>query len=182
MTLRVSVDKLRETRTERSEGIMTTETRRYPVGEEVIGQLVSGAVGFVTALLGFVGLMWKRRSELRAAELESDGERTRAQIEADSSERIHIIDTLSARVTNLERHNAEQDDRIANLVRENAGLSSQNTLLREQNTLLKRQITALEKENDELSEEVRLLRDTIQGPISDALETLDDVEPPDDEV
>jgi cell division protein FtsB len=125
---------------------------------------------------------WKSRHDRTTAQLETNGVVEVAQIEADSSERIHMIDVLSARVGALENHNADQDVRIEKLVADNAQLAAQNTLLVEQNKLLRRQVVALEDERDTLREEVDTLRHAIQGPVSDALEALEDDEPDTDEI
>ena len=145
--------------------------------EDILGQVVSAVGGFVVAVIGGVGLWWRGRADRDVSEIESKSAATVAQINADSSERIHILDVLSARVTNLEAHNAKQDVLIAELTAQKAELTAQNTLLVEQNKLLRRQVGVLEQEKAQLAQEVALLRDAIQGPISDALESLDEGKP-----
>ena len=119
-------------------------------------------------------MWWRGRSERKTKQLTTSGAAAVAQIEADSSERINMVDLLMSRVVSLEQHNDRQDVRIGELVTVNAELRAQNTLLVEQNKLLQRQVTALEIEKATLQEEVVVLREAIQGPISDALEFLDE--------
>lgn len=141
--------------------------------DDLWGQVVSALGGFGVAAIGAVGLWWRGSADRSVKQLETSGAVEVAQINADSSERIHVIDVLSSRVAALENHNATQDERIAELVHRNATLEATNTLLAEQNGLLRRQVRMLEQENVSLAKEVDLLREAVQGPISDALELLD---------
>lgn len=142
--------------------------------DDILGQVISAIGGFVVAVMGGVGLWWRGRADRDVSQIESHSAATVAQINADSSERIHVLDVLAARVTNLEAHNAKQDTLIAELTAAKAELTAQNTLLVEQNKLLRRQVRVLDQEKAQLVHEVALLRDAIQGPISDALESLDE--------
>lgn len=153
---------------------MTTATDRHV---DIWAQVVSALGGFGVAAVGGIGLWWRGRADRDVKQIETTGAAQVAQINADSSERIHVLDVLSTRVTNLETHNAMQDRLIVELSAAKAELTAQNTLLVEQNKLLRRQVDALEKEKAMLAGEVALLREAIQGPISDALEFLDDEKP-----
>jgi len=150
---------------------MTATTDRHV---DIWVQAVSALGGFGVAVVGGLGLWWRGRADRDIKHIETAGAAQVAQITADSSERIHVLDVLSARVTNLESHNAAQDRLIVELSAAKAELTAQNTLLVEQNKLLRRQVDALEKEKAVLADEVALLREAIQGPISDALEFLDE--------
>lgn len=155
---------------------MTTTTEERV--EEVWGQILAAMGGAAAAVLTFLGVWLKVRGDRDRARLTSDGVTEVAKIEADSSERIHMVEVLSARVNRLEEHNTEQDVRIGELITTNAQLRAQNTLLGEQNKLLRRQVDQLTEERAGLLEEIELLREVVQGPISDALEVLDEPEEP----
>jgi len=153
---------------------MTTTTRPVETVEDIVGQVVSALGGFGIAVVGAAGLWWRGRSDREVKQIETTGTAQVAQIQTDSSERIHVLDLLTTRVTKLESHNATQDVLISELTAAKAELTAQNTLLVEQNKLLRRQVGALEVEKEQLSNEVALLREAIQGPISEALDFLGD--------
>ena len=69
------------------------------VVDEIWGQAVSALGGFGVAAVGAVGLWWRSRTDHKVKQLETSGAATVAQIEADSSERINMVEVLMARVT-----------------------------------------------------------------------------------
>lgn len=85
----------------------------------------------------------------------------RARIEADASTEIATGQVLLARVRALEERDAEQDERIERLIRENSALQADRKLLADQNALLRRQVEALEDERDVLYEERDTLREDL---------------------
>ena len=133
--------------------------------------LFGGGGGFVWFKVWYDGRAAKRLSS-DAVEI--------AQIETDSSERIHLVDILTARVGALEKHNSEQDtemaelrDIIAELRHSDAQKDATITLLQEQNGLLRRGWDQSEKQRIEAVEEARILRDSLQGAVTEALDTLE---------
>lgn len=114
-------------------------------------ELVLSAIGgAASAGLTAWGVWWRARSSQRERLAELEAQRDVAMIEADASQDLSAMEILAARVTALEKHNAEQDRRIHELVIENAELRATAQLLREQNSLLREQNRRIVEEKDTL--------------------------------
>ena len=95
---------------------------------EYISEIITGAIGFFAGGFG----TWLRTKA--------------ANNQTNSTEKVELVKELARRVEVLETHNEEQDNKIHELVVENAKLQAQNTVLLEQNSALKTEISNLKEE------------------------------------
>lgn len=147
---------------------------------DIVVAIVGAVSMIVGAILAFIGVLWKSRKEHETTKLEQRTATEIAQIEADSSQRINIVEVLAARVNVLETAANEQDRLVMKLTRENAVLEAKNQLLSAENTMLEKdnkkhvfRTRELERYNDELKQHIQI-------EVSDARSRLDEASEPTD--
>lgn len=141
-----------------------------------IGAAVIAAVAStIAAMLGLFGVVWKLRKERETKQIEGDASTEVAAIQAGSNERIHLVDTLMARVSALEEDSQAKEQIVINLTREAAISAAEHQLSEAEKKMLIRENAQLEHALKEQVEENKLLKRQLQEEVSEALATLDDV-------
>lgn len=143
------------------------------MNELLVGMVSAASVGF-GAILTLLGVLWKSKKDTETKQIEVDAQKHIAQIEADSSQQIHLVDVLAARVNVLETSSAEQDHLVMKLTREIAVEEAKNQLLTAEAAMLQREVDRCNKRIKEQDEYIRELRRTFQTEVADARAALDE--------
>lgn len=148
---------------------------------DIVVAAISAGSMIVGAILTFLGVLWKARKDKEAKKIEQEIAREVAQIEADTSQRINIVEVLSARVNVLEASSQEQDRLVMKLTRENATLEAKNQLLTAENVMLEKDSKKQQGRIKELESYTMELKHHIQTEVSEARYRLDEASESGDE-
>jgi adenine-specific DNA methylase len=142
---------------------------------EIWVAVIAAVATTATAILGLIGAAWKLRKDREFKRLEGDASTEIAVIQTGSTERIHIVDTLMARVTTLEEDTQVKDNIIIDLTRESAVAVAKAQLLEAEKKMFLRENTQLANLVEEQANEIIALKRQLQMEVSEALSTLDDI-------
>lgn len=148
--------------------------------ENIWVAIIGAAALAVGSVLTLAGQWLLARKDKATKQLETEGSVEVARIEADSSERIELTKALLAHNQALQTHSGEQDQLIIKLTSENAKLTAQTQLLSAMDKVatrevqrLRAELEAAEARNVVLADELRSVRETLQGEVSDAIAHLE---------
>jgi len=128
----------------------------------------------VAAMLGVFGVYVRLRREREIKQIENDASTEVAVIHTESNERIHMVDTLMARVNALEQETQVKDKMIIDLTREASVATAKFQLQEAERKMLTRENEQLNASVAALHDEMRLLKHQLQSEVSEALSTLEE--------
>lgn len=141
---------------------------------EIWVAVITAIASTIVAMLGLIGAVWQLRKSRELKQIEGDASTEIAVINAGSNERIHLVDTLMARVSALEEDTQVKDQIIIDLTRESAVAVAKAQLLESEKQMLVRESGQLQELVREQSAEIKTLKRQLQQEVSEALSTLDD--------